>query len=55
MKELFSEIRGAVLATLVIAIVCCGLYPLVVFGISQALFHDKAAEEWHLQPGECGH
>ena len=42
MKELFSEIRGAVLATLVIAIVCCGLYPLVVFGISQALFHDKA-------------
>ena len=42
MKELFSDIRGAVLATLVIAIVCCGLYPLVVFGISQALFHDKA-------------
>jgi K+-transporting ATPase ATPase C chain len=42
MKELFSEIRGAVLATLVIALVCCGLYPLIVFGISQALFHDKA-------------
>jgi potassium-transporting ATPase KdpC subunit len=42
MKGLFSEIRKAVMATLVIAIVCCGLYPLVVFGISQALFHDKA-------------
>jgi potassium-transporting ATPase KdpC subunit len=42
MKELFSEIRGAILATLIIAIVCCGLYPLVVFGISQALFRDKA-------------
>jgi K+-transporting ATPase ATPase C chain len=42
MKELFSEIRGAVLAILVLAIVCCGLYPLVVFGISQAFFHDKA-------------
>jgi K+-transporting ATPase ATPase C chain len=42
MKELFSEIRGAVFATLVLAIVCCGVYPLVVFGISQALFHDKA-------------
>jgi potassium-transporting ATPase KdpC subunit len=42
MKELFSEIRGAVLATLIIAFVCCGVYPLVVFGISQALFHDKA-------------
>jgi K+-transporting ATPase ATPase C chain len=42
MKELFSEIRGAILATLIIAIVCCGLYPLVIFGISQALFRDKA-------------
>jgi K+-transporting ATPase ATPase C chain len=42
MKALFSEIRGAVFATLVLAVVCCGLYPLVVFGISQALFHDKA-------------
>jgi len=42
MKELFSEIRGAILATLITAIVCCGLYPLVIFGISQALFRDKA-------------
>jgi K+-transporting ATPase ATPase C chain len=42
MKELFSEIRGAIFATLVLAIVCCGAYPLVVFGVSQALFHDKA-------------
>jgi K+-transporting ATPase ATPase C chain len=42
MKELFSEIRRAVLATLVLAVVCCGLYPLIVFGVSQALFHDKA-------------
>jgi K+-transporting ATPase ATPase C chain len=42
MKELFSEIRRAVLATLVLAVVCCGLYPLIVFGLSQALFHDKA-------------
>src|ERR1700704_101173 len=42
MKAFFSEIRGAVFATLILAVVCCGLYPLVVFGISQALFHDKA-------------
>jgi K+-transporting ATPase ATPase C chain len=42
MKEFFSNIRGAVVSTLVLAVVCCGLYPLVVFGISQALFHDKA-------------
>jgi len=42
MKQLFSEIRSAVFAILVLAIVCCGLYPLIVLGISQALFHDKA-------------
>src|SRR5215470_6505856 len=42
MKEFFSHIRGAVVSTLVLAIVCSGLYPLIVFGISQALFHDKA-------------
>jgi len=42
MKEFFAQIRGAVVSTLVLAVVCCGLYPLVVFGIGQALFHDKA-------------
>jgi len=42
MKELFSHIRGAVVSTLVLAVVCCGLYPLIVFGIAQAFFHDKA-------------
>ena len=42
MKEFFSEIRGAVVSTLVLAVVCCGLYPLVVFGIAQVAFSDKA-------------
>ncbi len=42
MKELCCQIRCAVLATLCLAVVCCGLYPLVVFGVSQALFRDKA-------------
>jgi len=42
MKEFFSHIRGAVVSTLVLAVVCCGLYPLIVFGISQAFFRDKA-------------
>jgi potassium-transporting ATPase KdpC subunit len=42
MKALFSEMRGAVFATLILATVCCGLYPLIVFGISQTVFHDKA-------------
>lgn len=30
------------MVTLVLALVCCGLYPLVVFGIGQALFPHKA-------------
>jgi len=34
--------RGAIMSTLALAVVCCGLYPLLVFGIGQALFHDKA-------------
>src|SRR5215468_8219027 len=42
MKEVFSHIRGAIVSTLVLAVVCCGLYPLIVFGISQLLFRDQA-------------
>jgi K+-transporting ATPase ATPase C chain len=42
MKNLLSEFRAAVMVTLVFAVVCCGAYPLVVFGISQILFHDQA-------------
>ena len=42
MKKLLSEFRAAVLVTLILAIVCCGLYPLAVFGISQIVFHDQA-------------
>ncbi len=42
MKDLFSEIRGAIMATLVLAVVCCGIYPVVVWGIAQAAFPDKA-------------
>lgn len=42
MRAFFSEIRGAVVSTLVLAAICCGVYPVVVFGISQALFHKKA-------------
>ena len=30
------------MSTLVLAVVCCGIYPLIVFAIAQAVFHDKA-------------
>jgi K+-transporting ATPase ATPase C chain len=42
MKEIFSEIRGAIMATVMLAVVCCGIYPLVVFGLGQAFFAGKA-------------
>jgi potassium-transporting ATPase KdpC subunit len=42
MKAFFSEIRGAVMSTLVLAVVCSGVYPLIVFGVGQLAFHDKA-------------
>lgn len=34
--------RAAVLGTLVLAVVCCGLYPLIVFGIAQVVFPEQA-------------
>jgi K+-transporting ATPase ATPase C chain len=42
MKAILSELRRAVFATISLAVVCCGLYPLIVFGIGQALFPAKA-------------
>src|SRR6476646_2568573 len=42
MKDFFSHIRGAIVSTLALAVVCCGLYPLIVFGISQLLFREQA-------------
>lgn len=42
MKTFFQELRGAVMVTLALAVVCCGIYPLAVFGLGQVLFHDQA-------------
>lgn len=42
MKAFLSELRGAVLGTLVLAAVTCGLYPLVVWLIAQAAFPFQA-------------
>jgi K+-transporting ATPase ATPase C chain len=37
-----SEIRAAARVTAALAVVCCGIYPLAVFGIGQLAFHDQA-------------
>jgi K+-transporting ATPase ATPase C chain len=42
MKSLFTELRSAVMVTLAFAVVCCGLYPLMVFGVAQVFFRDQA-------------
>ncbi len=42
MKTLLNEIRGAVVSTLVLAVICCGLYPLAVWGIAQLAFSHQA-------------
>lgn len=42
MKNLISELRSAVMVTVVLAVVCCGIYPLCVFGIAQAVFPGRA-------------
>ncbi len=42
MKALICEFRAALLATLSLAVVCCVLYPLLVFGIAQVCFPDQA-------------
>ena len=42
MKDLFADIRGAIVSTLVLAVVCCGLYPVIVWGIAQVAFNMKA-------------
>lgn len=42
MKDLFSEIRGAVAATLALTVVCCGIYPLAVFAIAQVALPQQA-------------
>jgi potassium-transporting ATPase KdpC subunit len=42
MKAMLPGLRRAVFATLSLVVVCCGLYPLIVFGIGQALFPAKA-------------
>src|SRR5580704_9702911 len=42
MKELIEDLRSSIMAVVVLGIVCCGIYPLAVYGVAQALFRDKA-------------
>ena len=43
MKAFASEIRSAFGATAILAVVCCGAYPLLVTGVARTVFPEKAA------------
>lgn len=42
MKELYADFRASIIATLLLVVLCCGIYPVVVWGIAQVAFHAKA-------------
>ncbi|MGA9453335.1 MAG: K(+)-transporting ATPase subunit C [Verrucomicrobiia bacterium] len=42
MKTILTEFGRSIAATIFFAVICCGLYPLVVYGVSQLLFHNQA-------------
>jgi K+-transporting ATPase ATPase C chain len=42
MKTLLHHLRISIIATLVLAILLCGIYPLIVWGLAQAIFPEKA-------------
>jgi K+-transporting ATPase ATPase C chain len=42
MKSFLTEIRIAIVATILFAVVCSGIYPVVIWGVSQLLFPFQA-------------
>jgi potassium-transporting ATPase KdpC subunit len=52
MKNLFSEMRIALIATFSLAILLCGIYPLVVWGVAQVIFPHQANGSLIVQNGE---
>jgi len=42
MKDLIAELRASIAATLLLAVLCCGIYPAVVWAVGQGLFSHKA-------------
>ncbi|HLN90990.1 MAG TPA: K(+)-transporting ATPase subunit C [Patescibacteria group bacterium] len=42
MKDLVAELRASIAATLLLAVLCCGIYPAVVWAVGQGLFSNKA-------------
>ena len=52
MKHLLTELRISLLATLSLAVILCGLYPLVVWILAQGLFPARANGSLMLRSGK---
>ncbi len=42
MKDLIAELRASLVATLLLILLCCGIYPVAVWAIAQAAFPGRA-------------
>src|SRR5512141_738882 len=42
MKDLIAELRASIAATMLLAVLCCGIYPVAVWAVGQGLFSGKA-------------
>jgi K+-transporting ATPase ATPase C chain len=42
MKNFIAELGRSIVATIFFAVICCGVYPLVIFAAGQAMFHHQA-------------
>ena len=40
--NIIQEIKTSLIVTLVLFVICCGVYPLVIFGVGQAFFPTQA-------------
>jgi potassium-transporting ATPase KdpC subunit len=51
MNYLISQLRTSLVATIVLAMILCGLYPALVWSVAQALFPEKANGSLIIQNG----
>ena len=42
MKNIIIDIKNSIIVTIVFGIICCGLYPLAVWGVGQLVFSHQA-------------
>jgi K+-transporting ATPase ATPase C chain len=52
MKDLITQLRTSLIATILLALILCGVYPAVVWGIAQFIFPHKANGSLILRPGK---